>query len=769
MSGGYYNDADTGDGSNGTFDSTEGISAYFVLFSGLLALVLVLSKLLHDRPRLASVLPEAGMILLVGMLAGSVVNLFVAPRIEQQSNDDDGGSSDVADSLLSFSPNTFFFVLLPPIIFNSGYHIRRELFFRHLLPISLFAGVGTIISALSIAFILDLVVNAGWTSSGEGEVALFRPHMTELLTFGALISATDPVSTLAVFQAKKVDPQLFYLVFGESVLNDAVGLVLFKAFAKFVRQPQRVDADDDYGESGAEYAGEIAFSFVEFIFAFSFDALLSPILGLFCCICSALIFKHVNMSRSKLLELSLYVLIIYVPFLLAELLHLSGIVTILFSGMAAKSFVVPNLSVQTAASAEQLFRVAAHLAETSIFLELGLSVFGLAVRNFVGSFVGWAVLACFVSRALNVYPLTFVHNRMLQMRQPTRTLALTRSGEGNNEDDPDNVDLDSISSNKKINKHHQRKQQPQVQIVEMTDSLANADHHQAEEMYLKAGSRGGSAQFSATPDNNDEINFDTADSGSPGGCRVAIMKRQDTDLSSVTPKHKRDMKIPAKTAHMLWFSGLRGAVAYACVKAFPDALGHHEVFIVTTMVIVLFTVFCMGGTTTMMLRLLKIQVDVDESKYMEDWHTQRKPGMILRRVDEIVNKWLDLPRLDQDDRDDIFDDSWEEDDKIVDGRAPNSAGHRRPQQDQETNDQQLTGGAMSLVDDRQPPINVPAPTKVADIEAKGCNRRDDSGRPPTDSEPRAHRASIPTDRRKLNRKAHSDGSLFDFGGNEFGE
>jgi sodium/hydrogen exchanger 8 len=42
--------------------------------------------------------------------------------------------------------------------------------------------------------------------------ATFQPSFLELLTFGALISATDPVSTLAVFQAKQVDPHLFYLV-----------------------------------------------------------------------------------------------------------------------------------------------------------------------------------------------------------------------------------------------------------------------------------------------------------------------------------------------------------------------------------------------------------------------------------------------------------------------------------------------------------------------------------------------------------------------------
>lgn len=44
--------------------------------------------------------------------------------------------------------------------------------------------------------------------------------------FGSLISAVDPVATLAIFHALNVDPLLNMLVFGESILNDAVAIVL---------------------------------------------------------------------------------------------------------------------------------------------------------------------------------------------------------------------------------------------------------------------------------------------------------------------------------------------------------------------------------------------------------------------------------------------------------------------------------------------------------------------------------------------------------------
>ncbi len=47
------------------------------------------------------------------------------------------------------------------------------------------------------------------------------------------------MSTLAVFSDLQVDPNLFYIVFGESVLNDAVGIVLFETAKEFVIEPDR--------------------------------------------------------------------------------------------------------------------------------------------------------------------------------------------------------------------------------------------------------------------------------------------------------------------------------------------------------------------------------------------------------------------------------------------------------------------------------------------------------------------------------------------------
>lgn len=57
---------------------------------------------------------------------------------------------------------------------------------------------------------------------------VYRFDLIESFAFGSLISAVDPVATLAIFSAMDVDPILYMLVFGESILNDAVAIVLTK-------------------------------------------------------------------------------------------------------------------------------------------------------------------------------------------------------------------------------------------------------------------------------------------------------------------------------------------------------------------------------------------------------------------------------------------------------------------------------------------------------------------------------------------------------------
>lgn len=93
-------------------------------------------------------------------------------------------------------------VLLPIIIFDAGFGAKKARFFGNIGPIMVMALVGTTISTVFVGCSLKFLGDAGLSEIDMG--------WAESLTFGALISAVDPVATLAVFGALKVEPNLNY-------------------------------------------------------------------------------------------------------------------------------------------------------------------------------------------------------------------------------------------------------------------------------------------------------------------------------------------------------------------------------------------------------------------------------------------------------------------------------------------------------------------------------------------------------------------------------
>ena len=147
-------------------------------------------------------LPESLAIVFLGAVIGAIIRLL---------------PNDSIKSVESFSPTMFFLILLPPIIFESGYNLHKGNFFANIGSIALFAVPGTIISAIVVGGGVYLLGLAG---------LVYKLNFVQSFAFGSLISAVDPVATLAIFQAIDVDPILNMLVFGESILNDAVAIVL---------------------------------------------------------------------------------------------------------------------------------------------------------------------------------------------------------------------------------------------------------------------------------------------------------------------------------------------------------------------------------------------------------------------------------------------------------------------------------------------------------------------------------------------------------------
>nr|AVA17564.1 Na+/H+ antiporter family protein 1 [Populus nigra var. italica]AVA17577.1 Na+/H+ antiporter family protein 1 [Populus nigra var. thevestina] len=125
--------------------------------------------------------------------------------------------------ILLFDEQLFFIYLLPPIIFNAGFQVKKKQFFRNFMTIMLFGAVGTLISFIIISL---------------GTAQLFKKldigflDTVDYLGLGAIFSATDSVCTLQVLDQEET-PLLYSLVFGEGVVNDATSVVLFNAILRF--------------------------------------------------------------------------------------------------------------------------------------------------------------------------------------------------------------------------------------------------------------------------------------------------------------------------------------------------------------------------------------------------------------------------------------------------------------------------------------------------------------------------------------------------------
>jgi NhaP-type Na+/H+ or K+/H+ antiporter len=121
-------------------------------------------------------------------------------------------SQDVVENA-SFNNEAFVLLLLPVIMFHSGFTGDRRLIFSNLWTILLFAVFGTLISAVVMGVIIY------YAGVNGASVPL---SWSESMAVGSLLSATDPVGTLAVFSSMRVEPVLNAIVFGEAVANDAV-------------------------------------------------------------------------------------------------------------------------------------------------------------------------------------------------------------------------------------------------------------------------------------------------------------------------------------------------------------------------------------------------------------------------------------------------------------------------------------------------------------------------------------------------------------------
>ncbi|CAL8270813.1 unnamed protein product [Boreogadus saida] len=321
----------------------------------------------HWSGRVPAVVPESCLLIMVGLMVGGVIY----------------GVRHSAPPTLS--ADAFFLFLLPPIVLDAGYFLPGRLFFENLGTILWYAVLGTLWNVMGIG--LSLYGVCLLSPESLGDVSLLH-----CLLFGSLIAAVDPVAVLSVFQEIHVNEQLHILVFGESLLNDAVTVVLYKLFESFLRMPTISGVDVLLGGCRVVVVG-----------------LGGLCLGLFFGLLAALTSRFT--SRAQVIAPLFVFLYSYLSYLTSEMLHLSGIMAIVTCAVTMKQYVEANVSQRSNTSIQYFLKMWSSVSETLIFIFLGVSTIQ-DVHMWDWPFVCSTLLLCLLWRALGVLLLTAVVNKM---------------------------------------------------------------------------------------------------------------------------------------------------------------------------------------------------------------------------------------------------------------------------------------------------------------------------------------------------------------------
>ena len=122
--------------------------------------------------------------------------------------------SGVFDGGHELEPDLFFLLFLPPLLFLDGWTIPKKGLFRDRMVILELAFGLVIFSVIGVGFLIHSII----------------PHLSLAIAFAlaAIVTPTDPVALNSVAAKVPIPKRILYILQGESLFNDATGVVCFQ-------------------------------------------------------------------------------------------------------------------------------------------------------------------------------------------------------------------------------------------------------------------------------------------------------------------------------------------------------------------------------------------------------------------------------------------------------------------------------------------------------------------------------------------------------------
>ena len=265
---------------------------------------------------------------------------------------------------LRLTRDLLFTALLPPLVFEAAYRIRWQSLRRDLLLIVVLATAGLLLSAAVTAGGMHYLAGWAWLSC---------------TAFGVLIAATDPVSVIAIFREAGAAGRLLLLVEAESLLNDGTAAVVFGVVAAF-----------------AAGTGVSTLEVVRLL-------VLMVGGGVLCgAVVAAIALLVSGRTQDHLVEITMTTVAAYGSFLLADRLHLSGVLAALTAGLVMGNYAEGVVTARGREAVLAFWEYAAFVANSLIFLLIGFQTASSNMLTFWFS-AGAAILLVTLGRAIAIY------------------------------------------------------------------------------------------------------------------------------------------------------------------------------------------------------------------------------------------------------------------------------------------------------------------------------------------------------------------------------
>ncbi|XP_003203218.1 sodium/hydrogen exchanger 4 isoform X2 [Meleagris gallopavo] len=322
--------------------------------------------LYHRLPRL---MPESCILIAIGALVGAIIF----------------GTDHKSPPVMNTS--IYFLYLLPPIVLEEGYFMPTRPFFENLGSILWWSVLGSLLNSFGI----------GLSLYGICQIEVFGLtdlNLLQNLLFGSMISAVDPVAALAVFEEASVNEQLHMMIFGESLLNDGITVVLYNIFIAFTQMHKYEEIESI----------DILAGFARFFVVGLGGMLFGIVFGFVSALMTR--FTH-NVSA---IEPLLVFMFSYLSYLCAEILYISGILAMTACAVTMKKYVEENVSQNSYTTIKYFMKMLSSVSETLIFVFMGVSTVGKN-HEWNWAFICFTLLFCLIWRTLSVFALFYISNK----------------------------------------------------------------------------------------------------------------------------------------------------------------------------------------------------------------------------------------------------------------------------------------------------------------------------------------------------------------------